>query len=99
MIRLTLAAASILALTVAANAAPTIQRVRGTIESAANGTLTVKTADGASTAITLAPDTKFPSVVKASLDDVKDGVFIGTATKGTPPVALEVVLFPEAVRG
>ena len=99
MIRLTLAAASVLALTVAASAAPAVQRVRGTIETAANGTLTVKTADGASTAITLAPDTKFTYVVKASLDDVKDGVFIGTATKGTPPVALEVVLFPEAMRG
>lgn len=99
MIRLSLAAASILALTVAASAAPTVQRVRGTIETAGNGTLTVKTADGASTAITLVPDTKFTSLVKASLDDVKDGVFIGTATKGEPPVALEVVLFPEAMRG
>lgn len=99
MIRLTFATVSLLALTVAATAAPTVQRVRGTIESAGNGTLTVKTADGASKAITLVPDTKFTSVVKASLSDVKDGVFIGTATKGEPPVALEVVLFPEAMRG
>ena len=99
MVRTTLAAASILALTVAASAAPTLQRVRGTIESSDNGTLTVKTADGKSQAVTLAPDTKFTSVVKASLDDVKDGVFIGTATKGEPPVALEVVLFPDSMRG
>lgn len=99
MIRTTLAAASILALTVAASAAPTLERVRGTIESSDNGTLTVKTADGTSKAVTLAPDTKFTSVVKASLDDVKDGVFIGTATKGEPPVALEVVLFPDSMRG
>jgi hypothetical protein len=99
MIRTTLAAASILVLTVAASAAPTLERVRGTIESSDNGTLTVKTADGTSKAVTLAPDTKFTSVVKASLDDVKDGVFIGTATKGEPPVALEVVLFPDSMRG
>ena len=39
-------------------------------------------------------------MVKSSLDAIKDGVFIGTATKGeNPPTALEVVLFPEAMRG
>ena len=37
--------------------------------------------------------------VFSSLDAIRDGVFIGTATKGEPPVALEVVLFPEAMRG
>ncbi|MBL7405472.1 metal ABC transporter permease, partial [Escherichia coli] len=35
-----------------------------------------------------------------SLDAIKDGVFIGTATKGENPMtALEVVLFPESMRG
>jgi len=39
-------------------------------------------------------------VTKSSLEAVKDGVFIGTATKGeNPPIALEVVVFPDAMRG
>jgi hypothetical protein len=39
-------------------------------------------------------------VTKSSLDAVKEGVFIGTATKGdTPPTALEVVVFPDSMRG
>ena len=38
--------------------------------------------------------------MKSSLDQIKDGVFIGTATKGENPMtALEVVLFPESMRG
>ena len=101
MIRLmTLATASLFAFTAAAAAAPTLQRMRGTIESNTNGTLTIKMNDGKSAAITLGGDTKFASVVKSSLDSVKDGVFIGTATKGdNPPTALEVVVFPDSMRG
>ena len=100
MTRLTLlAAASLLALTTAASAAPTLQRMRGTIESAGSGTMTIKTNEGKSVAIAVDGDTKYASVMKSSLDTIKDGVFIGTATKGEPPVALEVVLFPEAMRG
>ncbi len=87
-------------LSTAALAAPQPERVRGTIESADGTTLVLKTDDGRSTTVTLAPDTKYASVVKASLEQIKDGVFIGTATKGdNPPTALEVVLFPEAMRG
>jgi hypothetical protein len=100
MIRLTtFAATGLVALTLTASAAPALQRIRGTVESAADGSLVLKTTDGKSTTLTIAPTTKYLYVVKASLDDIKDGVFIGTATKGEPPVALEVVLFPEAARG
>ncbi len=101
MIRLTsFAAASILALTAAAAAAPTVQRMRGTIESAANGTLTITTTDGKTAALAVGADTKYAAVINSSLDQVKDGVFIGTATKGeNPPTALEVVLFPDSMRG
>ena len=101
MIRLTaFAAASLFALAASASAAPTVQRLRGTIESVANGTLTIKTNEGKSTVIALGGDTKYASVSKSSLDTIKDGVFIGTATKGeNPPTALEVVLFPESMRG
>ena len=50
--------------------------------------------------IALGDDTKFVSVVKASLDDVKEGTFVGAASKGeNPRTAIEVLLFPEAMRG
>ena len=83
-----------------AEAAPVLQRVRGTIESVGDKTVMIKTVDGTSMSVMLAGDTKFASVVKSSLADVKDGVFIGTATKGDkPPTALELVVFPDSMRG
>ncbi|GLS43369.1 metal ABC transporter permease [Methylobacterium brachythecii] len=98
MLRFTMIAA-LAALSTAAVAAP-VERVRGTIESASDTTLTLKQDDGSSKSISLGADTTYASVVKSSLDQIKDGVFVGTATKGdNPPTALEVVLFPEKMRG
>lgn len=101
MIRLTtFAAAGLVALSTAALAAPQLQRVRGTVDSATDGAITVKTSDGKTQQVMVAPDTKYVNVVKSSLDDVKDGKFIGTATKGdNPPVAIEVVVFPASMKG
>ncbi len=101
MIRLsTGAAVALVALTTTAFAAPQLERVRGTVESATDTLITVKTADGKTKELVVAPDTKYVSVVKSSLDEVKDGKFIGTATKGeNPPVALEVVVFPASMNG
>lgn len=101
MHRLTiLATTGFLALTLAAQAAPQLQRVRGTVESASDTSIIVKAADGTTQELALSPTTAFVSVVKSSLDEVKDGKFIGTATKGeNPPVALEVVIFPAAMKG
>ncbi|MEA1832874.1 metal ABC transporter permease [Methylobacterium durans] len=100
MQRITRAAlAGFLALTGAAQAAPELQRVRGTIESADANAVTVKTSDGASETVQLG-GAKFVWVAKSSLEAVKDGVFIGTATKGENPMtALEVVIFPDSMRG
>ncbi|EIZ82544.1 tat pathway signal sequence [Methylobacterium sp. GXF4] len=95
----TLALASLLTLGAAAQAAAPPERLRGTIEAVESGGFTLKTLDGKSERVTLAPDAKVSWVVPAQLDHIKDGVFIGTATKGEPPVALEVVLFPESMRG
>ncbi|AYO85255.1 metal ABC transporter permease [Methylobacterium brachiatum] len=95
----TLALASLLTLGAAAQAAAPPQRLRGTIEAVESDGFTLKTLDGKSERVTLAPDAKVSWVVPAQLDHIKDGVFIGTATKGEPPVALEVVLFPESMRG
>ena len=99
MVRRTwIVAASLAAMTVAANAAP--ERIRGTIDNVSDTSITVKTADGGTKEVALAPDTKFVWVVPSSLDEVKDGKFIGTATKGdNPPTALEVVVFPASMNG
>ncbi|GLS43083.1 metal ABC transporter permease [Methylobacterium brachythecii] len=93
------AIAGMLALASSAASAADLQRVRGTIESSDGSSVVVKTADGKSETIAIS-GAKFAWVVKSSLDEIKDGVFIGTATKGdNPPTALEVVLFPESMRG
>jgi hypothetical protein len=94
-----LALAGLLTVACAAQAAPKVERLRGTIETVDGDAFTLKTPDGRTAPVTLAPDAKVSWVVPARLDQIKDGVFIGTATKGEPPVALEVVLFPEAMRG
>ena len=101
MIRVTsLAAASLFALSTAAFAAPQLERVRGTVESMTDSSITVKTNDGKTQEVKLAPDTAFVWVEKSSLDNIKDGKFIGTATKGeNPPKALELVIFPDSMKG
>ena len=93
----TLTAAALIAVS-GASLASALERVRGTIEKADGGTLTIRTDMGTETVDV--GTAKFVSVVPSSLDAIKDGVFIGTATKGENPMtALEVVLFPEAMRG
>jgi hypothetical protein len=92
-----LAAAGLLTLA-GVSAASALERVRGTIDKVDNGSVTLKTETGTET-IALS-GAKVVSVVPSSLDQIKEGTFIGTATKGENPMtALEVVLFPEAMRG
>ncbi len=99
MLRTTLASASLLAMTAAACAAPQLERVRGTVVSSTDTSMTVKAQDGTTKTVAVSPTTKFVYVTKSSLANVSDGKFIGTATKGEPPVALEVVIFPAAMKG
>ena len=95
----TLAAAGLMTLSGAAFSAHALERIRGTIEKADGGTVTIKTLDGATETVDVG-GAKFAWVVTSSLDAIKDGVFIGTATKGENPMtALEVVVFPESMRG
>jgi hypothetical protein len=63
--------------------------------------LTVTSRDGKDVQITLAPDWRVIAVLPAKLDDIKPGTFIGTAASGpeNDQRALEVVVFPEAMRG
>ncbi|WP_457299052.1 hypothetical protein [Phyllobacterium sp. P5_D12] len=76
--------------------------VRGTIESVAGKTLVIKTLEGGETAITLADDLTVNTVTKASIDNIKEGDFVGIAnvpTSGGTSSALEVVIFPAALKG
>ncbi|AWN53395.1 metal ABC transporter permease [Methylobacterium sp. 17Sr1-1] len=101
----TIAAAGLtLASSVAALAAPQVERLRGTIERVEADAVTIRTRAGATETIRLGAGTRVSQLAPASLDQVKDGSFIGTAAKagdkpGDPPVALEVLIFPEALRG
>jgi hypothetical protein len=76
-------------------------RIRGTISSVAPDKIVVHTTAGADLPIALANDTKYLQVVKSSLDKVEKDSYIGTATKnvGSSLIALEVVVFPAAMRG
>lgn len=77
----------------------TPQRLRGTVESVSSNALTIKSTDGKDIDVMLDARTKYAALTKASLDDVKKDTYIGTATKGTGNVALEVVIFPPSMSG
>ncbi|HTQ74427.1 MAG TPA: hypothetical protein VMI74_09065 [Burkholderiales bacterium] len=81
---------------------PQGERVRGTIERLEGSVLAVKTADGHAMRIRLTEDARVVGVVKASMADIKPGSFIGSAAMPQPDgsqKALEVHIFPEAMRG
>jgi hypothetical protein len=80
--------------------AATPVRVRGTVTAVTADSVTVHTADK-DTTVALTPDTHYLKVVKSSLDNVDKDSFIGTATKqvGQKMIALEVVIFPPAMKG
>jgi Domain of unknown function (DUF5666) len=77
-------------------------RVRGTIDRVEGQTLVVKARDGAEVKVTLPDNAMVVAITKASLADVKQGSFVGVT--GMPQAdgsqrALEVHIFPEAMRG
>ena len=82
-------------------AAATPQRIRGMLVSATDTMMTVRTLAGQTDTIMLTPKTGYVAATKGSLADVQAGKFIGTATKdvGGRQIALEVAVFPNAMRG
>jgi hypothetical protein len=77
-------------------------RVRGTIEKTDGNVLTLKSGDGAEVKLTLTENALIVAVVKATLADVKEGTFLGSAAMPQPDgsqKALEVHIFPEQMRG
>jgi hypothetical protein len=85
----------------AALAAPSSERVRGTVKAISGDTLTVHTAAGPDVLVALTGKTHYLEVAKSSLAHVDPGSYIGTATKsiGHKLVALEVVVFPPSMKG
>ena len=83
-----------------AQPAPTM-RVKGTIVKVDGNVLTLKTADGEAK-LTLVGNAQVVAVVKASMADIKENTFLGSAAMPQPDgtqKALEVHIFPEAMRG
>ena len=101
-LRITLAAIAAAASLQAPAQQPQGERVRGTIEKLDGSMLSVKSNDGNAMKIRLTDDVRVVGVVKASLADIKPGMFIGSAA--TPQAdgsqkSLEVHIFPESMRG
>lgn len=95
--------ALILAAALAANlasAATPPEHLRGTLQSVAATYVTLQTTGGA-TQVALTSDTSYALATKSSLNAILPGSYIGTAAAGTGPdmTALEVVIFPPAMRG
>ena len=83
-----------------AQQAPTV-RVKGTIAKVDGSVLTLKTADGEAK-LTLTGNAVVVAVNKASMSDIKENTFLGSAAMPQPDgtqKALEVHIFPEAMRG
>ena len=82
-------------------AAAATTRVRGTAESVNSDALKIRKYDGQLVTVPISKETGYAWVVRSSLADVKKGDFIGTATTGPDNDlrAVEVVIFPEAMRG
>src|SRR5580698_1474061 len=77
-------------------------RVRGTIESIDGSTYVIKARDGAELKVALADKAQMAAVVKASLADIKQGLFVGVTAMPQADgslSAVEVHIFPEAMRG
>jgi hypothetical protein len=87
---------------VLAQTPPPPARVRGTVEKLENNVMTVKAPDGKTVSVKLADNYTVVGVSKAHIADIGEGKYIGTTTLGERNgglAALEVHIFPEAMRG
>jgi hypothetical protein len=85
---------------VARAAAPTTVHLRGTIAAVTASSLTITTATGPMT-VRLVPKTGFAGATAGSMADIKPGTFLGIASAPAAGAnrALEVTVFPDAMRG
>src|SRR4051795_9677224 len=77
-------------------------RIRGTIERIEGPVYVVKNRDGTELKLTLTDNPLFVAIVPAKMSDIKPGMFVGSAGMMQPDgtqKAIEVHIFPEAMRG
>jgi hypothetical protein len=100
MIRIVLLALGC-AVAVAAYAQTPAPTVRGVVAGVTGDALTLTSRAGGNVTVRLGPKTRMVAVVAASRDDLKPNAFIGVAAvpEGDGLKALEVHVFPEAMRG
>jgi hypothetical protein len=97
-----LAATMVMLCLAAAAAAQQPGRIRGVIEKADGGTLTMKTRDGATLTVKVDDKTRVSALIKASLADIKTDTFIGIAgmPRGDGGIdAFSIHIFQPAQRG
>jgi hypothetical protein len=84
-----------------ASAQTTPVRLRGAITAIDGNTVTLAVRDGSAAKVKLANNWSVNLVVPASISDIKQGTFVGIASLGSDGdrTALEVLIFPEAMRG
>ena len=77
-------------------------RVRGTVEGMDGSVYLVKTRSGDTVKVAVTDQPLFVAMVKASMADIKPGMFVGSTAMPGPDGSLhavEVHIFPEAMRG
>lgn len=101
VLKVALAGAFAVGCTSAALAAPQNMRIRGTIKSISGDHLVIKTYSGKTADLELGANTKFISVLPSNLSSIRPGDFIGAGATGPESqiVAMEVVIFPNSMRG
>jgi len=81
---------------------PRAVRIRGTIDSVEEGSISLTSRAGQKMTMAVASDTIVVAIVRIKLEDIKPGSFIGTAAMPQPDGtqrALEVHVMPESMRG
>jgi hypothetical protein len=99
-----LLACGVVLLATSAWAQADIVRIRGTIDKADGKELVIKSRSGETMKVAIADKPLYVAMIKATLADIKPGSFIGTtampgASDSDPLKAVEVHIFPEAMRG
>ena len=76
-------------------------RIRGTIAALNGQTLTVATREGANVDVMLGDKLTVSTVKRVDLADIKPGAYVGIATRtaGGEQQAIEVLVFPDTMRG
>jgi hypothetical protein len=77
-------------------------RIRGTIERIEGPVYVVKNRDGAELKLTVTDNPLFVAIVKSTIADIKQGMFVGSTGMTQPDgsqKAIEVHIFPESMRG